>query len=366
MSDEEEVMSEEETEEAPPAEEEAQSEPEEEDEEEKEEEAPPPRKVSIAPVEDSGPTEAELAMQKRRANLTISSAGLDETAKELLEQNAMEREGMSQEIQELRERSERRKQERIEEERELQLRRQEEDVRRKQEEEDRKKAKEDQERERREKRDQQMKEFAKFSDTGKPNFVVIKKSSELVGNKGEEEKEEGEGKMSREQMEQERKAILSQRILPLEIEGFDAGKLTDKAKSLHREILRLEGEKYDLEKRFKEQQYDMLEMAERARQINKVGKTGLKRVVLKDEERDAIQERYSGAPSKIELYSRFERQPDKRKYGEKYTVFTGPTYLFPAEKIAPARIVKWDENTGLPIYEDMPGVVRAAEAEGEE
>jgi len=345
MSDEEEVMSEEEASEEPEAQE--------------EEPAPPPRRHSaVAPQEDDGPTEAELAMQKRRAGNQISSAGLDEAAKELLEANAAEREMMGAEIQELRERSERRKQERLEEEREFQARRAEEDARRKQEEDDRKALKEEQERERKAKRDEQLKDMAKLSDAGKPNFVVIKKSSELVGGgrEGEEDDDKGEGKMSREQMEQERKAILSQRIQPLEIEGFDAGKLSDKAKSLHKEILRLEGEKYDLEKRFKEQQYDMLEMAERARQINKVGKTGLKRVVLKDDERDTIQERYSGAPSKIELYSRFERQPDKRVYKEKYTVFTGPTYLFPAEKIQSTRIVKWDENSGLPVYEAIPGM----------
>jgi len=353
MSDEEEYMSEEETEE--------QEEEEAAEEEAPEEAAPPPRRVSTIPPEDSGPTEAELAMQRRRAN-QISSAGLDEAAKELLEENAKERDQMSQEIQELRERSERRKQERIQEEKELQARRIEEDARRKTEEEERKKAKEEQERERREKREAQMKEFAKQTEGGKPNFVVIKKSNELVGGGGDEaEKDEGEGKMSREQMEQERKAILSQRIVPLQIDGFDAAKLTDKAKSLHKEILRLEGEKYDLEKRFKEQQYDMLEMAERARQINKVGKTGLKRVVLKDDERDTIQERFSGAPSKIELYSRFERQPDKRVYKEKHTVFTGPTYIMPPEKIAPCRIVKWDENTGLPIYEDIPGMQQPEE-----
>jgi len=357
MSDEEEVMSEEEASEEPA------EEPEPEEEEKQEEAAPPPKRHSVVAPADDGPTEAELAMQRRRAN-QISSAGLDEAAKELLEANAQEREQMSQEIQELRERSERRKQERIEEEREIAARRAEEDARRKQEEEDRKRQKEEQERERREKRDEQMNEFAKLSNAGKPNFVVIKKSAELVGGarEGEEEEEKGEGKMSREQMEQERKAILSQRIQPLEIDGLDQAKLSDKAKSLHREILRLEGEKYDLEKRFKEQQYDMLEMAERARQINKVGKTGLKRVVLKDDERDTIQERYSGAPSKIELYSRFERQPDKRAYGEKHTVFTGPTYLFPAEKVKATKIVKWDENTGLPIYEEIPGAAPAEEA----
>jgi len=330
-------------------------------EEEEEEDAPAP-----APAP-SGPTEAELAMKRRQKAAQISSEGLDEAAKELLEANAAERDMMAQEIEELRARSEQRKKERLREEQEMQARREEEEARRKQEEVERKRVKEEQERERKAKRDEQMKEFAKMQDT-KANFVIIKKSkNELVGGAGDEEKEEGDGnKMSKEQMEQERKAILTQRIQPLEIDGFDEAKLKSKAENLHREILRLEGEKYDLEKRFREQQHDMLEMAERARQINKVGKTGLKRVVLKDDERDTIQERFSGAPSKIELYSRFERQPDKRAYGEKHTVFTGPTYLFPAEKINPTRVIKWDENSGLPTYEDMPGVERPAAEEEEE
>merc|ERR1712004_37446 len=107
----------------------------------------------------------------------------------------------------------------------------------------------------------------------------------------------------------------------------------------------------------------MLEMAERARQINKVGKTGLKRVVLKDDERDSIQERFSGAPAKIVLLSPFERQPDKRTYKEKHTKFIGPTYCFPPKRIEPVREIIWDENTGLPSYKPEPeGAGDAAEA----
>ena len=316
-----------------------------------EEESEEPAAPAPAP---SGPTEAELAMQRRKAKTQVSSEGLDEAAKELLEANAQERDMMAQEIEELRTRSEQRKKERQREEQEIAARRAEEDARRKQEEEDRKRQKEEQEKERKAKRDAQMQEFAKMQNT-KANFVIIKKSNELVGGGGDEEKEDGDSnKMSREQMEQERKAILAQRIQPLEVDGADEAKLKSKAESLHKEILRLEGEKYDLEKRFREQQTDMLEMAERARNINKVGKTGLKRVTLKEDERDTIQEKFSGAPSKIELYSRFERQPDKRAYKEKFTVFSGPTYRFPAEKINPTRTIKWDEDSGLPSYEGGP------------
>lgn len=57
----------------------------------------------------------------------------------------------------------------------------------------------------------------------------------------------------------------------MDADALDAGKLAEKARELHAQILRLESEKYDLEKRYKSQQYDMMELAERARSVNKVG-----------------------------------------------------------------------------------------------
>ena len=75
--------------------------------------------------------------------------------------------------------------------------------------------------------------------------------------KSEDEGGSGEEKKSREQLEAEKKAILAQRITPLNVAGCDSAKLTDKAKELHTLIMRLEGEKYDLEKQFKEQQIDV-------------------------------------------------------------------------------------------------------------
>lgn len=59
---------------------------------------------------------------------------------------------------------------------------------------------------------------------------------------------------SKEQLESEKRAILAQRIKPLEVSGMDASKLAEKAKELHNLIARLEGEKYDLEKRYKTMQ----------------------------------------------------------------------------------------------------------------
>jgi troponin T, fast skeletal muscle len=74
---------------------------------------------------------------------------------------------------------------------------------------------------------------------------------------------------TKEQLEAEKKAALAQRIQPLNIDGFSLEQLLEKAKEIHQQLHRLESDKYDLEQRFKKQQGDLLELAERARQMNK-------------------------------------------------------------------------------------------------
>jgi len=226
------------------------------------------------------------------------------------------------------------------------------------EEEKRKKKDEDDERKKKE-RASKMAEFEKWKNPSTPNFVISKKSGD-----GEEEEEGDEGivvKKSKEQQETEKKAILSQRIVPLSIDGFDQSKLNAKAQELHKLIHRLEGEKYDYEKRFKAQQVDMMELAERARQAIKVGRGGLKRVQLSDEV-DMVQARFSGAPAKIEMYSKYERQKDKRPYTERKVIYTGPQWGSPADRIKPQKIVKWSDD-GLPLYEELSGAPAEAAKE---
>lgn len=306
--------------------------------------------------QDTGPSEAELAMQRRRDQAKISSSGLDEAAQELLEQNRLEREAMDAEIKELRARNERRKRERQEEEKRLAEQRAEEEQRRRAEEEERRRRKEEEEQARREERAAKMAEFEKWKNPPKPNFVITKKEGASLPVEDEDESGPKEEKKSREQLEAEKQAILAQRIHPINIDSMGDSELQEQAKHLHKEILRLEGEKYDLEKRFKEQQYDMMELAERARQMNKVGKGGLKRVQMAGDEEwvDKIQERFAGAPAKIEMYSKYERQKDKRNYSDRHTVFHGPTWKFPAERIRPSKRLLWGDD-GLPLYEEMEG-----------
>merc|ERR1719191_2354665 len=129
-----------------------------------------------------------------------------------------------------------------------------------------------------------MAEFAKAANQKGPNFVISKDDVAASGGGEEEGEGEGEGKMSREQLELEKQQILKQRIVPLDIDGFDDTKLKAKAESLHKQLLMLEGERYDLEKRFRAQQQDMLEMAEKARAQNQSGRGGgVKRVAVTEE-----------------------------------------------------------------------------------
>lgn len=317
-----------------------------------------------APAKDSGPSEAQLAMEKRRQHQASLGANLDEVAQAVLETSRIERERLQEEIEEMKSRNEERKRIREEEEKALAEKRAEEDAQRKAAEEERGRKKQEEEMKRREMRAARLAAYEALSLPQGRNFVITKKDG---GEEQEEELDEEElankEKKSKEQQEQEKKAILSQRIKPVNMDELNSSdKLKEKARELHNQIVRLESEKYDLEKRFKAQQYDMMELAERARQMNKVGKGGLKRLQLKEDEVDKIQERYAGAPAKIEMYSRYERQKDKRTFSDRHVVFHGPTWKYPAKRIRACKIVKWDEDSGLPIYVEMEGADAAAAA----
>jgi hypothetical protein len=301
---------------------------------------------SPAVSEDERETEAEQVMKKRRDPPKVDASGLEEADKELLANNRDERSRMDDEIRELRDRNEKRKKEREIEEKRMAAERASEDARRKAEEEERKRKKEEEEMRKKGERAQKMAEFEKWKTPPKANFVISKK---IAADGGEEVEEEAEGKTkkSKEQLEAEKRAILKQRLKPLDIDGADNAKLSEKAKELHNLLCRLEGEKYDLEKRFKIMQLEMNQLAERARQANKVGKEGtVKRI---EDANDKIMEHYAGAPLKVEMFSKYERQKDKRTYDDRKVLYTGPQFGCPAERIKPQKVVAWNEE-GLPIY----------------
>jgi len=297
--------------------------------------APPP-----PPAETGGKTEAELMMEEKKKR---DKERMEAEIQEYKEQREEEIVKMNAEIADLTEKIARRKVEREEEERRLAEAAIVEQQRRKAEEDERQRKKKEAEEAKREEREKKRLEAEnRASQMGKRSFVITKKSKS--GEDVEEEDRKEEKGKSKEQLEAEKKAILEQRIIPLgDIDGLDENGLREKAKELHGVLFRLESDKYDLEQHFKQRQYEMMELADRARQMNKGKK---KFAVTQDasgqEKVDPMAEKYSGIPPKIQLCSKYERHKDRRTYVERKDVFGGPIYAEEPERIKPS----WEREEG--------------------
>jgi len=130
---------------------------------------------------------------------------------------------------------------------------------------------------------------------------------------------------SKEQMDIEKQNIILSRIVPFGIEGLDYAGLCERAKALHQVIWNLEANCYDYQQKFERQNYDMMELAERARQMNRgrrktpTGHTGLGGSVF-----PWIAQNFATAPPKISLFSKYERQKDRRTFGERRLIYQDP------------------------------------------
>lgn len=115
-----------------------------------------------------------------------------------------------------------------------------------------------------------------------------------------------------------RRQYLEMACKPIDLSGLDPHTLKDKVKSFHARLVKLETAKYDLGRRAEEQAYELLELKEREKQRarQKAKESGL------DSEEAA-----AGAvarPPKVRLASKFDRQTDKRSYGERYVMYEKP------------------------------------------
>jgi len=264
--------------------------------------------------------DGDEAQIKMKASKLRNLEKQKEEMAEYEEMRKAEREKDEEEIKALRLRREQRKKERAEEEKRMAEQRKIEDARKRTEEDEKKKKKKEDENKKKEERDKKKKDAEERLKPKKPNYVIAKKSGE--GAEAKEPTSKEDMQKSKEQLEEEKKAILAQRVQPLDINGWDVEKLKEKANELHAHLRKLAGDKFDHEENYKRQQKDLIELAERARQMSKgKGKKTGSDIQRVDDSFDKLADKYAGCPPKIMLHSKYERLTDHRSYGERRDLY---------------------------------------------
>ncbi|RNA36311.1 troponin T-like isoform X8 [Brachionus plicatilis] len=132
---------------------------------------------------------------------------------------------------------------------------------------------------------------------------------------------------SPEQLEQEKRDVISSRLVDLRLDGQNKDDLIRQAQEFHEILISLHSQIYDLNEKYDRQKYDMMELAERARQIEKgksktrksnIVHTGLGGSVFN------LQETFPHSPGKISLFSRYERVTDRRSFKDRRDLWANP------------------------------------------
>lgn len=211
------------------------------------------------------------------------------------------------ELQQLRERQIQRKAEREQEEAELAAKRREDEERRRKQEEERKARLEEEKWRRDEDRRKRQRMLGGFSG-GAEDSVNGGARPMPTG------KSKRKGMTAEELAAAKRNYIAS--IKPADVADMLPNDIKIKIKQLYARIVKLEGDKYDLEKRKQRQEYDVKELEGRQQQQarHKAIDAGV----------DPTEVENTNIPPKIRVASKFDRQTDRRDYGERRELFEKP------------------------------------------
>lgn len=133
---------------------------------------------------------------------------------------------------------------------------------------------------------------------------------------------------SGEQLSKEKGEILGQRIPKLDLQGLYKKDLVELAQQFQSVILQCYTYMYELQERQEKQKYDMMELAERARQIEKgkakTRKSNIVHTGLGGSVFNSLTETFPQAPQKISLFSRYERVVDRRTFKDRRELWDAP------------------------------------------
>ena len=171
---------------------------------------------------------------------------------------------------------------------------------------------------------------------------------------------------SAEQLEQEKRSVLSQRVPPLDLDGKTKEDLIEKAKQFHNLLQQLHGSIYELTERFERQKYDMVELTERARQIEKgkakTRKSNIVHTGLGGGIFSGVDDVTSRAPAKVSLFSRYERVTDRRTYKDRRDVWAAEKK---AADFVPERPKAKIRHKSTPTDDSMPRKTKHAPPKAE-